>query len=159
MFLEIDFPSIFQESPSQFSKMYSIFRKDFLFFQIGPLYMNKHPSIPIFQDVKALKNQHRKKNNQSVNSVHFIIVLVILYWLLNSYKYNNPNLFYVISIMVSIFQLFKIFFSNFSRFIFQFFKLVKPIFAQGPVWGHKYALDQSLPGSTLGSSRVDGKHV
>ena len=36
------------------------------------------------------------------------------------------------------------FFSNFSRFTFQFFKSAESIFAQSPVRGHKYTLDQSL---------------
>ena len=38
----------------------------------------------------------------------------------------------------------QVFFSNFSRFTFQFFKWVKSIFAQSPVKGHKYTLDESL---------------
>ena len=81
--------------------------------------------------------------------LHFIIVLVTVFYLPDSHKHTKQiffpsNQYHDITFLPQGLSNYSSFFSNFSRFTFQFFKSAESIFAQSPVRGHKYTLDQSL---------------
>ena len=118
-----------------FSPPLSKILEDYMPVQMGPLFMIIHQSIPIFQDVEAINNRCMKKKLIRALMLHFIIVVVTVFYLPN--KSFPSNQYHDITFLPKKLSNYSSFFSNFSRFTFQFFKGAKSIFAQSPVKGHK----------------------
>ena len=78
--------------------------------------------------------------------LNFIIVPITVFYLQCKHTkliFSN-NQYHDITFLPKKLSNYSSFFSNFSRFTFQFFKCAKSIFVQSPVRGHKYTLDESL---------------